>query len=400
MHYCGNCGAKLQKGDAYCGECGTKVEEKKEEPKEERSKTMNPKRKGILLVLVCILVIGGIGYRFLSTMYSPKNVTKKYMNAIVEDDAEAFLKYLPIEKDDTFLPKKKLLETIEGVLDETEIENFTILNTEYEEGSLSADVTVQYTTEKGLSDSKVIIHLTKNKKKFLGLFDQWEIKQNDLDMFIVKDYRVRVPVGSKVSIDQKEIDQKYFSKEDSTEELDVYLLPQVVRAELTIKTTLKNGLELEEKVTPSAQSKYYTAKLSLDTLTTNHSEEIEEMLEKDIEEIYGNLMQGKSWEEWQKEKSSNEEYQELKKKYDSLKEEFDKNSKVSLTSFEVDGITLNQMTNEGINEVKITLKVEYEYEVRGEKKEKTGHFSPSLVYKIDKGQFQLIDINYFVSYFK
>lgn len=395
MRYCVNCGAKAKKDDIYCGECGAKIEEQGE--KEDDKKKKN-RRKSLFLILVLFLFVVIFGYQYLGTKYSPENVTKNYMDAIVHKNANQIMEYLTLEKDRTFVPKKKLLKTIEDTLEEIKIENYKISDITYKKDKLNAEVTVQYTMEGSISSLNETIHLVKRKDKFLGIFDRWEVNEDNTETFIVKEYRIRVPVGSKVTVDEIELDKKYWNQKESTEELDVYLLPQVIRTEIDVKTTLKNGLELEEKVTPTTRSKYYTAKLSLDSLSEDSSKKIEEMVKKDIEKIYESLRQKQTWEEYRKQED-NEEIG-LQEKYESLKEELEKNQEEELLSFEIKNLYLNQITTEGFDEVKITGKGEYEYETNNEEKEKQGKFTPNLIYKIEKGNMKLIDINYFVSYFK
>jgi len=303
--YCGECGTKLKKGDLFCGECGAKVEQTEEVKKISKKETsttdlsskkpMDKKTKTIIAIIAVVAVVLFGAYQMLSNMYSPKEITKDYIDALINKDASKLYSYLEIEGDKTFVNKKafeQLLKNQESLVD---IENYTITDVKYATGKLSATVTVSYTSKSSTTEKTKTISLTKAKEKKLLFFDDWKIGELSTNSMTVSDYKITVPKDASITFAGVKVDKKFIDKDESTKNLDIYILPQVFTAKVELKTKLSNGIELTNEITPSSYRNYYKLSFNLDSLTKNDKKTLTDTFEKDLKAIYKAGLERKTW---------------------------------------------------------------------------------------------------------
>lgn len=261
--FCSECGAKNKKDSIFCEKCGAKIEQEHEEVEEKKStkkvsKDTSPsqdKRKKITIIAVCAAVVLLIVvYSVLNNMTSPKGVVKDYISAYANENYGKLYKYVSIDGDDTFASKDKFVSQMEKSMKDTNIANYNVTDVKVADSKLTAVATVKYTLEGSDSEKTMTINLVKQKNKKWLVFDNWEI--SDLDTATVKDYSIKVLKGSTLKIEDKKVDSKYLDKDKSDKTYDVYKIPAIFAVEYKISAETKNGMKLEDKVSPS---KYYNS---------------------------------------------------------------------------------------------------------------------------------------------
>lgn len=412
--YCGECGAKLEKGASFCGECGTKVESPKEKQKITSSnntsrqitpkKPISKKNKIIIGVSAVVILTLILGYNFLNKKFGPEGIAEDYFKAIVDVDANALYNYLNIEGDKTFVTKETFKELLSEIESEQNITNYTISEVEYEEGNLSARVIIKYTSKDSQSEMTEYVYLTKAKEKKFLIFDKWEVKE-DFDSIIIKDYKIKVPTGSKVTINKTELKDKYLDKTSSSDNWDVYLIPQIFKAETKINTTLPIGYSIEEQVTPSSYT--YTAKLELSKLSSDDVKKLENKVKSDMTALYQNMIDKKDWNVVKETYNiKGVDMEELEDTYSDLYDDVAEHDSKKLKKFEITSVNINNVTTNDEGQLRISVKFGYKYtldytDYNDTVTEKTGEssFSPYLTYENSGEELKLYDASYLVSYF-
>lgn len=412
--YCGECGAKIGKNEAFCGECGAKVIQE-ESPNESTSsqnaqKQVNrqpmSKKKKILLLVCAVLVVGlYLGYNHLSEKYGPKGVAEGYVKALMAKDADKLYDYLNLEGDKTFTSKGKFKEIIKDSDDSSEITNYVIGNVNYSDGNLSAQVGVKYTLKGAQTESTETVHLTKSKKKALGIFATWEISE-DFDSILVKDYKIKVPKNSKVTVDKVTLDKKYLDSKSSSDNWDVYKIPQIFQSSITIKANI-SGFDVEQKVTPSTYYNDYTMELSLKNLSKENVSSLEEQIKTDYNTLYKNLIEKKTWDQVKESynfKGAN--LTELEEIYKDLYDDIVDNDYRTLKAFNITSVSVSTLSLTDEGQIRVGFKANYDYTVDYKKYDdsietKNGKSSSNTTfyYVYSEDALKLVDGYYLVSYF-
>ena len=416
--FCSECGAKNEKGAMFCSECGFKFEEEKEikkttkkvvkEPVSNETKEVsNKKNVNFKTIIVVILILGlAIGYKYMSDITSPSRVANDYVSAVINGDADKIYDFLEIEGDKTFVSKKLFAKAYKESY-KNEIENYSILKTEYGKGNLTATVNFNYTTKDSDSEKTGQIKLYKSKEKKLLIFDTWKINElKDSSSLVVKDFKINVLKGSKVVYGGINVTDKYLSKKESTSSVDVYVLPQVFNIKTTIKTTLPNGLEVEKEVVPSTYNNSYTLSFSEKDLTEKQKKAMVKSGKEIINDLYASAINNKKFKDI---KSSYErkglDLDNLEKKYNSFVEDLADNY-YKLTKFNVTDMSVYDVYLNSDNELQVEYKVTYDYTVEyksGDEVKTRDKTSDSawmtIILGMDKSNYYLINIKTLKTYF-
>lgn len=410
--YCGECGAKIGKNEAFCGECGAKVETIQEEPaKKTDSMPSAPKqpmsKKKKMLLLVCAILVVGLylGYNYLGEKYGPKGVAEEYVKALMARDSDRLYDYLNLEGDNTFTSKGKFKEIIKSSDDSSEITNYVIGDVSYSDGNLSAQVSVKYTLKGAQSETNETVHLTKAKKKTYGIFDTWEISE-DFDSIIVKDYKIKVPKNSKVTVDKVTLDKKYLDSKSSSDNWDVYKIPQIFQSSITIKANI-SGFDIEQKVTPSTYYNDYTMELSLKNLSKENVSSLEEEIKTDYNTLYKNLIEKKTWDQVKDSYNfTGANLTELEEIYKDLYDDIVDNEYRTLKAFNITSVSISTLSLTDEGQIRVGFKANYDYTVDYKKYDdsietKNGKSSSNTTfYYVYSGDaLKLVDGYYLVSYF-
>lgn len=412
--YCSECGAKLKKNAAFCGECGTKVKKESEEIKEKQTskvknekpkKTISKKQKILIgvIVVVALVLIGG--YCFLNNRFGPEGVATEYLKAMISNDASRIYDSLGLTGDTTFTSK----ETFEKIFAESsnafdDVLNYKLIDISYNESKLSANVKFQVASENSDEDTVTIRVIKNSKKKFL-IFDSWQVA-NVSDSLVVKDYQISVPKGSTVQVNDVSLDSKYLNADKSTDELDVYVLPQIFESDASIKINLPYGIEVTDEMNVSSYNTTYKANITLNDLNDETVTKLQDQIKSDINALYANLIAKKDWNAVKESYSYGDaSLINLQDEYTDLYEEIVKDEDKTLKKFDVSSVTLTKVTLDD-GSLKVTAKYNYNYTIdyknyNDEVKTKEGKSSSSttITYDYLENAFKINNISGTVDYF-
>lgn len=363
--FCSECGTKNEKGSAFCANCGAKIEEAKESKKVSKSNKPNKTSKNnkIVIIVVAILVVLGVCYAVGSSITDPKNIAKKYIQAVIDLDGNTLYSYLDLEGDKTFVTKSIFKKAIKDMAGDTNIVNFKITKVDYGTGKLNAKVNFTYTSKNSDSEQSSYVNLVKQKSKKYLVFDNWKVGQMINGNIVLKDYTINTLKGSKVEFAGVTVSDKYINKKKSTGAYDVYVLPQVFTTTNSIKVTLPNGLELEDEVIPSSYNNEYTVKFDEDSLTDEAKDTLIASTKEMISNIYNNAMAGKSFNDikanYQVEGLS---LTDLEASYTEFVDRLsDASNKLTSITFKSASIYDMYLTDKGY--LKVEVKINYDYSV-------------------------------------
>ena len=412
--YCREWWTKLKKNAAFCGECGTKVKKESEEIKEKQTskvknekpkKTISKKQKILIgvIVVVALVLIGG--YCFLNNRFGPEGVATEYLKAMISNDASRIYDSLGLTGDTTFTSK----ETFEKIFAESsnafdDVLNYKLIDISYNESKLSANVKFQVASENSDEDTVTIRVIKNSKKKFL-IFDSWQVA-NVSDSLVVKDYQISVPKGSTVQVNDVSLDSKYLNADKSTDELDVYVLPQIFESDASIKINLPYGIEVTDEMNVSSYNTTYKANITLNDLNDETVTKLQDQIKSDINALYANLIAKKDWNAVKESYSYGDaSLINLQDEYTDLYEEIVTDEDKTLKKFDVSSVTLTKVTLDD-GSLKVTAKYNYNYTIdyknyNDEVKTKEGKSSSSttITYDYLENTFKINNISGTVDYF-
>ena len=410
--YCGECGAKLKKNAEFCGECGAKVHQKEEEEKKTKNvvkkterKPMSKKKKAIIITVV-VLVVAVIGsYWFLSKRFGPEGVATEYLEAMISNDADRIYNAINLSGDTTFTTKEafeKIFDSLHNGYDD--VVNYKVIDVEYNEGKLTANVEFQIASE-GSEEDTITIRVIKNSQKKFLIFDSWQVS-NVSNSLLVKDYQITVPKNSTVTVNDIALESKYLNNDKSTEELDVYVIPQIFVGTTTIKTVLPCGIEETSEQNISSYNTSYKADVSLESLTDEMETTLEEQVKKDLTTLYANIIAKKDWNSIKESYNyANADLKNLEQEYEDLYEELVTDNDVTLKAFEVTDVNITDVSLND-NQLEISAKFTYKYTVdyqnfNNETKTKEGNssYTTSISYDYVDNAYKINDIYGTVTYF-
>lgn len=414
--FCGECGAKIKKNAAFCEECGAKVpkessEEKETIVEEKPYKPMSKKKKIGLLALVIVVVIAIVGYNILQKKFGPEGVATAYFEALVSNDLDKIYDSLKLDGDTTFITK----EVFKEVFDQddnslADVTNYKLSDVDYSDDELTATVNFAVTKEDSSGEQTVSIDVVKQSGKKFLIFDEWELANDNITVLgidLVENYQIRVPKGAKVSVEGIELTSKYMDSEESTEELDVYVIPNLFATTIDIKTILPSGIEINDEESISRYNSSYTAELSLKALSDDMVTKLQEQIKSDLTTMYANIIAKKDWNAVKESYSYNnvnlsalqEEYVEL---YEDVAEDEDK----TLKAFEVTNVTLTNVKLSDDGELVVSAKFNYNYTIdyqtyKDETKTKEGKssYNTTITYDYFENAYKIKDIYGTVTYF-
>lgn len=413
--FCGECGAKLKKGAAFCEECGAKVpqEEKGESTskvvetvKEEKPrKPMKKKNKVILVAVLVVLVAVFITYQVLSKEYSPKTVASSFLDAVVKKDAGKVYGYLDISDDGSFITKDKFVTVFEEDMKEVEIKNYKLDRIDYSSGGLTARAVFKITRNNSSSEDSVEINLVKSQDKKFLFFDSWTVSEDTLG-YTIKNYTIQVPKGATVTIDGVTLESKYLSNDMDVTSLDIYKIPRIYPLEVELKTTLKSGITITDKITPTEYNDSYTVRISLSNLGSDTVNVLKEQVKKDVSGLYQNIVQAKTWADVKDNYAyTNSDLSDLEETYTDLYDDIVADDD-TLKSFEVNDVTIQSVSLNDEGKLVVGAKINYSYTVeytnwRDEVQSNSSKssFTTSITYDYEDDAYKLNDLSRVVSYF-
>lgn len=220
---------------------------------------------GAALAFLLIAAVGGIftlnklGFIHLSfgrDAYEAKNAedeARNFVNALMKSNNKKAFKCVDVVDSD-FVTK----EDIEKYLPKTEYQDIIGAKgkiTNIYSGSGLTSKNVYVTISSGIGKNKNTKSVT--VKCVLNDDNRWKV---DLTEAYVKDWKISVPGSSKVTVDGKDLDEKY--KVESDNLYDNYVIPAITKSEKEIKISTDSFGETITKVTPTSSS--YVKKIDME----------------------------------------------------------------------------------------------------------------------------------------
>lgn len=421
--YCGECGAKNEKDSLFCSECGAKLEHeepvkkgkkttaKKEENKSESTKkepaienTPRERKKlskkykiligaGALFIILLIVV-----WQVLANITSPKHVVSEYMNAISSKDYDALYSYISLDGDTTFVSEEQYKSLLEDSLSDVNIANYNIGAIRYEDGGLTAVVTVNVSINSGgISDTnEVEFELTKQKGKKYLLFDNWVLDSNMLSSGdIVEDYEIIVPTGTEVTYNGILLTDKYLDQ-DSDEEstVDTYVLPQVFATETSVTFKLANGMEFTQEISPSTYYTSYRLAIDEDDITEEEKEKISETTKTSMETLMNSLVNKSSFDDIKDQFATDQDLDDLKEVYEDALESLNRRD-YTISNFKIDKVTISSLSFDRDYQLMVSFRADYSFDAtsnEGETKTEEDYNYYRYYFVYDDG-YKLVDAN-------
>lgn len=413
--FCGECGAKLKKNAKFCGECGAKVPEEQREKTEKiiqkpKKKPMSASKK-LLIIAILILIVGGIiGYNVMVSKLGPEGTAKSYIDALKSNNAGEIYDSLGLEGDTTFASKKMfqtIFENDENNL--SNITNYTISDVIYSDGNLAATVEFKVTRKDSSEEDTVNVNVIKKSDKKFLIFDEWEVTKDSVSVLgvnLVENYQVRVPKNAKVSINDIELDKKYLNTDYSSDEEDVYVIPQIFEMTVNIKTTLESGLEITDEEEITSYDVAYTAEVSLENLPEDVVNKLQDQMTKDITTMYQNIIAKKNWDAVKDSYNYNgADLKKLQKEYNTLYERVVTNATNTLIEFKITDLTISRVELSDEGQLEVTAKFNYNYKIsyqsgeQSETKEDDSSNTTTIVYDYVNNSYKMNGISGTVKYF-
>lgn len=305
--FCSECGAKNLDEAKFCEECGAILEEnngvkneKENIAKSSNSVNITKKQKSLIIMIIVIIAIIFAIYKSISVMLSPQKIVEDYIQAINSKEYDVLYEIAGFSEDTTFITKEQFKNVIDNALGDNPISNYNIGDEiSYENGNLTANVPVNIVSD--YMQQSVTVKLTKLQEKKLLFFDNWKVSNMSslINYTIVKDFKISVPKGTKVNFAGIDVNSQYLDDENSNENEDVYILPQVLSYETLAKFELSNGVKIEKKIN-KMYSGYYSLEISIDDFSDEEKEKIKNLLKNDITSLVNLAAQNKSFDEAKK----------------------------------------------------------------------------------------------------
>lgn len=450
--FCSECGTKNNEGAAFCQECGTKLGQQADVEKVENSEKTetvknvevlneSQKNKGNFLSFIkknkIPVIIGGVvicliaAYFIInSTVYSAKNFALKYAEAVISEDVKAQIEFADVYGESDFVTEKVInkkyknqkLKKIEQirVLSDSEVKKLgsTVLSSDTIkdtvesilgttstssvsglESSLAKTFVVEYILEGSTSSKYMTVMVTEHKDKNLLVFDKWKALGNDV---ISREVVVTATKGTTVSIDGVKVSDKYLDKEESTSDEVVYNVGTVLKDDVVIEVTLKNGLSFTRTVdTYDKKDIDLTSYYSLD-LSSSSKKDVASVVKKFTEVFVGGAIKNEAFENIKSDSSISNELIEdsyLESDYNSLVTRYDT---VAIESFEIKNVDISSasLSSSGIMTVKAKIEYDYKYSDTSTKSTKTGDDSVTVTLKFDTEEEKLQIYDFYASSYR
>lgn len=375
--FCSECGAKNKKNAAFCEECGAKLEPIEEEktqvtkaPKKKKGNKKKLSKKQIILISAVVVVVVAlfIGYQVLSSMSSPQKVVENYIEAINKKDYSALYDYANFSGDTTFINEKAYTNAVKDLLeDASSISNFTVGRTAYENGGLTAVVTINAAVKLGTttSDASIEIRLTKEKEKQFLFFPKWTITDDELlGIETVTDFELEVPKDTKVTFAGVEVTDKYLDKNDEEDYTETYILPQVLTTKTETEFILPGDLEIKKDIVPSSYTNRYSLNVLEEDFTKAAKEKLTETINNTLSATMKGLIDNKTFEDIKQNYANDESsdyLEDFKDEYEDYKENLGRDYYDSLTEFNIEDISISSIGFTSDYELNVRIRLEYNW---------------------------------------
>lgn len=329
--FCPNCGTKNADDAVFCENCGTRILEEnpvqeqssgvrlnKEEPLQgaagvqpgvqnavpyqaqpgmqnamaqpaQQKKPFRLSKKliaviaAVAAVIIAIVVFVNVG----KSVTDYKKIAAKYVKAVEEGDWDKAYGLMNLPEGE-FLTKEAFIKANEeessvkitniNVKDTGDLKNL-LEDKESTTGNKSVIVTYSYP---GSSSNIEYITLDQLGSKFLFFFNKYKVSSDGIVAF---DSIIKVPVGSKLYINDVAVADSYKSSTKSTEKIDYYVIPYLFQGNNTVKVVSEYTQDLEEVVYFSGQGDSYSVSATSLSFKSDMVEAVKAQAKNDLEKI-------------------------------------------------------------------------------------------------------------------
>lgn len=342
--YCEHCGKKIDEDSKFCEFCGTKLT--KEEPKKEKfQKEKNPNETKILIVIMLIAIFGFIFYQELKYFNSPENAINSFLKDYKNKNYDSILENLNIES--TPFTNAEILKTINKDL--LNINDFKIIECK-SDNSDTAKCEISYRTNKNGMDSSKTYRLRKKEEKRLGIFTEWIIENQDIE--IQNDWVLFLPKDSTGALEGINLFD-YRSIENDKNGYDAYKIPIIFKGNYNLEMTTNSGITLKSTVKVNGSN--YTYQFNLKDISDEMRNSIKNLGSETIETFYQGIISKKKKEELE----SNYDISKILSDYETLKAEIE--SDITLKEFKIIEIKITGLELKEDGKLFITYQMNYQY---------------------------------------
>ena len=404
--FCGECGAKNEKGASFCENCGAKLESIEEkEPVKKAKKTvarkkMSTKQKILIISIIVVVVALFSLYQVGAYLTNPKQIVKEYIEAVENKDYSKLYDYESYTGDTTFISKELYETRLEAALEDIEITNYSIGDVTYRNEGLTAEVEVSISASNG-EDSEtgdVTFELTKEKGKKYLIYNNWTLDTQEMfNVNLVEDYEISVPKDTKVTYNGIELTDKYLL-DTSTDTMDIYSLPQVLGVDTEISFVLTNGTELSDEVTPSSYYSSYDLEISEDDFSDEEKEKIASAITTSVTSAMEGISTNKAFDEVTNNFSTTNELDELEEAYEDAIDNLS-NRDYTISSFEITNANVSSISFDSNYNFEVYARINYSYTATskedGETESDTDYDYIYCNFAYEDGEYKLVSVDSF-----
>lgn len=404
--FCSECGAKNLDEAKFCEECGAILEEnngvkneKENIAKSSNSVNITKKQKSLIIMIIVIIAIIFAIYKSISVMLSPQKIVEDYIQAINSKEYDVLYEIAGFSEDTTFITKEQFKNVIDNALGDNPISNYNIGDEiSYENGNLTANVPVNIVSD--YMQQSVTVKLTKLQEKKLLFFDNWKVSNMSslINYTIVKDFKISVPKGTKVNFAGIDVNSQYLDDENSNENEDVYILPQVLSYETLAKFELSNGVKIEKKIN-KMYSGYYSLEISIDDFSDEEKEKIKNLLKNDITSLVNLAAQNKSFDEAKKD-FPYLTTDIMKNNYEN-EAKYLENLRYSISDFNITDVKFKSISLNTENDLSVSFSIDYSWKAtvkeNGNSKNETETEFLTCIYNFSNDGYNIENLKSFPS---
>ena len=259
--YCGSCGQQNQQNAVFCQKCGQKLIRYRDLTGDRNVPVMVQKPSKIpkmialteLCLLVVCLVAAGMTVR---KSFSLERTAKRYVMHMANNEYDKAFEMLDVKKSD-FISKKMYKMVNQDVYRDVVDRCYINYKDQGSQAAVTADLIYQ-----GENGSDHLTFVMDNEKKNL-LFDNWKVNADNM----ILPYKLVVPSGSTVTVDDVELDQSYkVSSEGGVDSHDTYQIPEIFAGIHTVSVSqdgMGTATSLQYVSEAGESSCYYLEQLPL-----------------------------------------------------------------------------------------------------------------------------------------
>lgn len=282
--FCQNCGTQNNDASVFCENCGAKLEKPVQQavqweqpnvgaeqvqpnmasqpmqPKKQKQPKQPISKAWIVVAVEALVLVAAIAvfFNFGQKMNSAEKVAEKFFVEVANHNFKEAYKTLDIEESD-FINEKNF----ESASCNTQLSKVNTYEVKEHFGTekLGKEIEIEYRTKGSSSNRSYYVSVNKKSGKNFLFFDKWEVSPEAL---IVDDYYIFVPKGAEVTVDDVKLGKDYYSKKESSDYNDCYIIPEMFAGEHQIVVTKEGMQEVRKIVDTDDDYSFYVDNMSID----------------------------------------------------------------------------------------------------------------------------------------